>query len=386
VKIRRCPSIAEVYRILPPCSSTLDRSNRHEIPPAQRPLTCLGFFGNCYRAGSATFGISAELRSEYRPDTSNSSGAALLFLKRHTDLRMDPMTIKNPLFLGCPVWACDHWRGSLYTSKAPRADWLKQYSSVFGTVEGNSTFYALPSLETAQRWADSVVRGFQFSLKVPRVISHDKRLRDAEKELKAFVEVADILDVARCLGPSFLQLPPDFSPESRSVLEKFLRELPTYLPWALEVRHFDWYDAGPVERWLDKLLTELRIDKVLFDSRPLYSKPPADEIEKASQSRKPKTPIRHTVTGEHPFLRIVGRNNLDDVTPWIDEWAPIIAGWIVKGLTPFVFTHAPDDKFAPEFARRMHAAVKKLLPSLPEMPAWPGEAAVQDARKQRTLF
>ncbi len=301
-------------------------------------------------------------------------------------LRMDPMVATHPLFLGCPVWACDHWRGSLYTPKAPRADWLKQYSSVFGTVEGNSTFYALPSLETAQRWADSVARGFQFSLKMPRSISHDKRLRDAEKELKAFLEVADILDVARCLGPSFLQLPPDFSPDSRSILEKFLRELPTYLPWALEVRHFDWYDAGPVERWLDDLLTELRIDKVLFDSRPLYSKPPADDIEKASQSRKPKTPIRQTVTGEHPFLRIVGRNNLDDVTPWIEEWAPVIAGWIAKGLTPFVFTHAPDDKFAPEFARRMHAAVKKLLPSLPEMSGWPGEAVAQDARKQRTLF
>lgn len=296
------------------------------------------------------------------------------------------MVATHPIFLGCPVWACDHWRGSLYTSKAPRADWLKQYSSVFGTVEGNSTFYALPSLETAQRWADSVARGFKFSLKVPRSISHDKRLRDAEKELKAFIEVADILDVARCLGPSFLQLPPDFSPDNRSVLEKFLRELPTYLPWALEVRHFDWYDAGPVERWLDNLLTELRIDKVLFDSRPLYSKPPADDIEKASQSRKPKTPIRQTVTGEHPFLRIVGRNNLDDVTPWIEEWAPVITGWIAKGLTPFVFTHAPDDKFAPEFARRMHAAVKKMLPSLPEMSAWPGEAAAQDARKQRTLF
>lgn len=296
------------------------------------------------------------------------------------------MSVTHQLYLGCPVWACDDWRGSLYTAKAPRADWLKQYSSVFGTVEGNSTFYALPNLETAKRWAESVQKGFCFSLKVSRSISHDKRLRRAEPELKAFVEVADVLDVHRCLGPSFLQLPPDFAPTERHVLEDFLRGLPTYLPWSVEVRQIDWYDSGPNEHWLDDLLRELRMDKVLFDSRCLFSKPPSDEIEKASQSRKPKTPIRRTVTGEHPFLRIVGRNNLDEVAPWIQEWAPVIADWIHQGLKPFIFTHAPDDKFAPEFARRIHNAIREHCLTLSEMPPWPGEAAEKSVRSQKTLF
>lgn len=270
--------------------------------------------------------------------------------------------------------------------KASRADWLPQYSTVFHTVEGNSTFYALPNLETAKRWAESVVPGFRFSLKMPRAISHDKRLRNTDEELRAFINVADVLDVHQCLGPSFLQLPPDFSPSERYVLEDFLRALPTYLPWAVEVRHFDWYDSGPNEFWLDDLLRDLHMDKVLFDSRCLYSKPPADEVEKVSQSRKPKSPIRQTVTGEHPFLRIVGRNNLDDVTPWINEWAPVIADWIRQGLKPFIFTHAPDDKFAPEFARRMHNAIRQYNPDVPDMPAWPGEEAVKNVRSQKTLF
>jgi uncharacterized protein YecE (DUF72 family) len=125
------------------------------------------------------------------------------------------MPVTHPLYLGCPVWACDHWRGSLYMPKASRADWLPQYSTVFHTVEGNSTFYALPNLETAKRWAESVVPGFRFSLKMPRAISHDKRLRNTNEELRAFINVADVLDVHRCLGPSFLQLPPDFSPSER---------------------------------------------------------------------------------------------------------------------------------------------------------------------------
>jgi uncharacterized protein YecE (DUF72 family) len=294
--------------------------------------------------------------------------------------------VSDQFFLGCPVWACDHWRGSLFTSKAPRTEWLKQYSHVFRTVEGNSTFYALPSLETARRWSETVPRGFHVSLKMPRSISHERRMRCAERELHAFLEVADVLDQRRCLGPSFLQLPPDFGPTDREVLESFLRQLPTHFPWAVEVRHFDWYDSGPNEWWLDDMLRDLRMDKVLFDSRPLYSRPPSDDVERVSQQRKPRTPFRTTVTSDHPFLRIVGRNNLDEVTPWIDEWALVIAGWLREGKQPFVFTHAPDDQFAPEFGRRLYAAVREKLPALSPMPAWPGESSRPPSQSQKTLF
>lgn len=290
------------------------------------------------------------------------------------------------LFLGCPVWACEHWKGSLFTAKAPRADWLGQYSSVFQTVEGNSTFYALPSLETAKRWADSVQSGFRFALKVPRSISHDCRLKNAQKELAAFIDVCHVLEAHKVLGPSFLQLPPDFSPAEKESLQHFLTALPAHLPWAVEVRHQDWYDSAKNEEWLDGLLKYLRMDKVIFDSRCLFSKPPSDAVEEVSQARKPRTPIRTTVTSQHPFLRIVGRNQLDETQRWIEEWAPIIADWLRQGLEPFLFTHAPDDQFAPEFARRMHHAIRSHFPELPEMPKWPGEIQSTASRQQKTLF
>ncbi len=290
------------------------------------------------------------------------------------------------LNIGCPVWACDHWRGSLFTAKASREDWLKQYSSVFSTVEGNSTFYAIPKPSIVQRWVDSVARDFHFALKFPRVISHDPGLRDSGKETGEFVDLLNILDAGRKLGPSFLQLPPDFSPDQFSVLEKYLRALPAYLPWAVEVRHHDWYDSGINEWRLDELLRDLGIDKVIFDSRPLFSRPPADEIEVVSQKRKPRTPVRRTVTGKCPFLRIVGRNQLSDVTPWIEEWAPVIADWLQQGLTPYIFTHAPDDRFAPEFARMLHNRIRSFRPELPPMPPWPGEKPSGLRHVQRPLF
>lgn len=290
------------------------------------------------------------------------------------------------LYLGCPVWACEHWKGSLYTARAPRTAWLEQYSSVFSTVEGNSTFYALPNLDTAKRWGESVKPGFQFSLKVSRSISHDRRLRGAQSELDEFCAVARAIAAAGSLGPSFLQLPPDFSPREATALETFVAALPDDLPWAVEVRHHDWYDAGRHEQWLTALLQERGIDTVLFDSRPLYSKPPSDEVERVSQQRKPKTPLRTTVTGSHPFLRIVGRNNLDEVEPWIEEWAPTVAHWLEQDLEPFLFTHAPDDRFAPEFGRRMHAAVQRYFPDLAPLPDWLGEVERKNGEAQMMLF
>ncbi|MEM9410921.1 MAG: DUF72 domain-containing protein, partial [Planctomycetota bacterium] len=74
--------------------------------------------------------------------------------------------------IGCPVWSCPQWRGSVYRPKSPRTNWLREYSEVFTTVEGNSTFYGLPKLETFQRWADETADHFRFVLKFPRSITH----------------------------------------------------------------------------------------------------------------------------------------------------------------------------------------------------------------------
>jgi uncharacterized protein YecE (DUF72 family) len=288
------------------------------------------------------------------------------------------------LFLGCPVWACESWKGSLFTRTASRRDWLPQYSSVFRTVEGNSTFYALPPLDRFHEWGSAATPGFRFCLKVSRSITHDCRLRNADTELSRFTAAAEVLSSYQVLGPSFIQLPPDFSPVEAPALQDFLNQLPTHLPWAVEVRHHAWFDLGRHEQWLIDLLTHRGLDFVIFDSRPLYSAPPADDVERISQSRKPKTPLRHTVTGRHPFLRIVGRNQVSQTLPWLTEWGPVIASWLQQGLQPFVFTHAPDDRFAPDFAALMHAQISLSHPALPALPPWPGQQ--QPAIRQKSLF
>jgi uncharacterized protein YecE (DUF72 family) len=274
-----------------------------------------------------------------------------------------------PLGIGAPVWACSEWAGQVYPLRTSRADWLRWYSRTFNLVEGNSTFYALPSLATFQKWAEQSVTGFQFCFKFPKEITHDLQLRHCQTATREFLDRLEILAKANRLGPTFLQLGPSFGPDRLDVLSSYLQSLPREFPWAVEVRHEGWFDAEAKqsdaesnEKRLDELLQRLRIDKVLFDSRALFQCPADDAIEIESQKRKPKTPLRRTVTGQRPMLRIVGRNRVEMTDSYFAEWAPLIANWIRDGLNPIVFTHAPDDAKAPELARRFLGILQTHLP------------------------
>jgi uncharacterized protein YecE (DUF72 family) len=283
-------------------------------------------------------------------------------------------------YLGCPVWACEKWHGSLYTRNARQSEWLGEYSRVFNTVEGNSTFYGLPSHDTIRRWADSVEEGFRFALKFPRSISHEKRLLEAEKETEAFLEILEILTGAGRLGPAFLQLPNGFSGHHTEDLVRYLEQLPPHFQYAVELRHHDFFDGGKAELQLNRSLAELQIDRVILDSRSLFSAPPEDEFERISQGRKPQLPVRPVLTGTHPLLRLIGRDDIRRVAPWILEWSRTVAKWIHGGLTPYIFTHTPDERFAPQLARMFHDELARHVHDVGPLAAFPGEG---DARQLR---
>lgn len=279
------------------------------------------------------------------------------------------------------MWACPDWVGELYTT-TNRRRWLGEYSSVFGAVEVNASFYAMPTRDNVSRWADEAADGFRFVMKFPSAITHERQLVGAEQLTDEFIDVLRVLARADRLGPALLQLPPFFSAAQFPALERYLAALPPKLPVCVEVRHADYFDEGPNERTLDALLAEHACDRALFDSRPLFSAPPTDDIERASQSRKPRSPYRRTVTAGTPVVRLIGRNDLSTITPWLDEWAGTVAGWIAEGRTPYLFTHAPDDRFAPQMAEQFHAALVRARPDTPALPTWFGRSAP----RQQELF
>ena len=279
-------------------------------------------------------------------------------------------------FIGCPVWSSPHWRGSVYAAKAPKEKWLHQYSQTFNTVEGNSTFYGIPKLETFERWAQQAEDGFRFALKFPGAVSHEKQLQDVDLETEQFLNGLEVLQDYDRLGPAFLQLGPAFDARKFSVLQQFLASLPMQFSYAIELRNKTWFEE-PMENELNHCLAEHNIDRVILDSRPLFSAPPDDELEAESQRRKPRSPVRLAVTGQHPMVRLIGRNDISLTKPWVRQWVPTIANWIDNGLQPFVFLHSPDDRFAPEFARLFQNELASRVKSVAAIDQWRHAVPVQ---------
>lgn len=292
------------------------------------------------------------------------------------------MTAPDSYHIGCPVWSCRDWIGTVFDKRVESQQLLREYAKIFNTVEGNSLYYAIPPLATVERWMAETGPGFKFCPKFPKSISHDRRLVDSKEETASFLKILDVLKHGDRLGPSFLQLPPSFNANNFETLAKFLESLPSDFQFAVEPRHISWYDKSENEQRLDERLQSLGIDKVIFDSRPLFSGGEPDEDEASARSRKPQTPVRKVALSQRPFLRFVGRNEMPANKPWVKEWAPILNKWILEGKKPFVFTHCPDEANAPYFARLLHEQLKKLNPLLE--PFTPFASDTPGAEKKQT--
>ena len=90
-------------------------------------------------------------------------------------------------YLGCPGWGLKSWVGRLFPPGTRSTEFLERYAEVFNTVEGNTTFYALPAAETVDRWRAQVPDQFRFCFKFPRTITHDKQLAGCEAEVDEFI-------------------------------------------------------------------------------------------------------------------------------------------------------------------------------------------------------
>jgi uncharacterized protein YecE (DUF72 family) len=145
-----------------------------------------------------------------------------------------------PIRLGTQGWNYDAWVGPFYPPGTRTSEFLSVYARAFETVEVDSTFYAIPPAKTLRDWAAKVPPAFTFALKLPKEISHDKRLRDEDGLAPMFFDRARELGAK--LGPILIQLGPDFGPGERPILAGFLSQLPADLRFAIEFRQRGWVE------------------------------------------------------------------------------------------------------------------------------------------------
>ncbi len=272
-------------------------------------------------------------------------------------------------YLGLPMWTHKPWLGEFYADRTPAGDFLSEYSHVFNSVEGNTTFYAAPKPETVARWAEHTPDGFRFCFKFPRTVTHERKLVDVQDEALSFVEL--LRPIADRLGPFFIGLPPSFGPPLLDALGTFLGQMPGHYRFAVEFRHSAFF--GELEEPANRLLADCGADRIHFHTRALLQLQTNDPEIIESQRNKPPVPYRDYALGRHPFVRFVGPPDPTDNEIHLERWARVVAGWIREGREPYFFAHhPPSDVYAPHLARFFHDRLSALV-DVGELPAWPIE-------------
>lgn len=158
--------------------------------------------------------------------------------------------------IGTAGWAIPAAVAGAFPGEGSR---LERYADVFAAVELNSTFYRTHRSATLERWAAAVPEGFRFSVKIPRVVTHEARLCDCTPQVEAFL--AEIAPLRPRMGPLLLQLPPSlaFYPDQAGVVCERLTRDPA-LALCCEPRHASWF-TPEADAWL----AERRIARVAAD-------------------------------------------------------------------------------------------------------------------------
>jgi uncharacterized protein YecE (DUF72 family) len=247
--------------------------------------------------------------------------------------------------VGTSGFSYKDWLGNFYPQFCPPADFLRFYSSVFTTVEIDSTFYRLPSSETVKRWANQVRDRFIFTAKFPRTVTHEGKQDDRVKSAIAFTEV--MRGLGDRLGPLLLQYPYSFKPSEFDSLRRLIIELPTDLRIAVELRNKAWLN----EPGLFQLLRESNIAFALIDH--------------------PWMPKQEMATADFHYLRFLGdrkqisddfsyvRFNREEDLAW---WREVITRLASNGQKLFAYFNNHYSGHSPSTASRMLEMLQSKSP------------------------
>jgi uncharacterized protein YecE (DUF72 family) len=148
--------------------------------------------------------------------------------------------------IGCAGWSIPSRHRSLFDDDGSH---LARYARRFDVVEVNSSFYRPHAVATYARWAAQVPRGFRFSVKLPRSITHDARLQGAGTLMDRFA--GEVAGLGGKLGGILVQLPPSLGYDARvaSVFFSMLRRRFPSTGLACEPRHPGWFEPRVDVLW-----------------------------------------------------------------------------------------------------------------------------------------
>jgi uncharacterized protein YecE (DUF72 family) len=224
------------------------------------------------------------------------------------------------IWIGTSGYNYPEWKGSFYPPDLPSAKMLPYYAARFPTVEINYTFYRMPNEKLVSGWAAQTPDPYRLTLKAPRRITHDSRLKDCAELVEGFCRVAGTLGAK--LGALLFQLPPNLK-KDLGLFDGFIRDLPPRAPAAFEFRHPSWLDDEVFDRLAARNLALCVAD-----------------------SEKLSTPVRVTADFAYFRLRDEGYTTAD-----LDRWADAITRDTGSCRDVFVYFKHEEAGKGPEFAR-----------------------------------
>jgi len=224
------------------------------------------------------------------------------------------------IWIGTSGYNYPEWKGSFYPADLPAAKMLPFYAARFPTVEINYTFYRMPTEKLVGGWAAQTPSPFKLTLKAPRRITHDSRLKNCGELVNALCGVAGTLDAK--LGALLFQLPPS-ARKDLALFDAFLAELPPKVPAAFEFRHPSWLEREVFDR-----LAKRNLALCVADSEKL------------------STPL--VMTADYGYFRLRDEGyTADDVA----RWAERISRETASCRDVFVYFKHEDEGKGPFFAR-----------------------------------
>lgn len=205
---------------------------------------------------------------------------------------------------GCSGWSYRAWDGPFYPKGIQPGDYLEFYASVFDTVEIDSTFYNIPPHNSVKKWDKSTPSDFLFSPKVPREITHERRLSNTALLMDKFMNSLE--PIRNKTGIILIQLPPSLTYDYGIMdFQNFISDLPDGWAFAVEFRDNSWFND-----YVYKILEEHNVTMAW------------SEIPMA------KNPAR--TTSDHVYLRLVGDRAISEdsfgsirrnMNPVLEMWA-----------------------------------------------------------------
>jgi uncharacterized protein YecE (DUF72 family) len=224
------------------------------------------------------------------------------------------------IWVGTSGYNYPEWKGSFYPPTLPASKMLPYYAERFPTVEINYTFYRAPNEKILDGWNKATPDRFKLTLKAPKRITHDARLRDCADRVRQFLETAATLGPK--LGALLFQLPPNLK-KDLALFDTFLDAFPPRVCAAFEFRHVSWLDEDVYSR--------LRARNLVLC---------------VADSERLSTPV--TITADYAYFRLRD----EGYTPAdIERWAGTIQDRAKACKDVFVYFKHEESGKGPEFAR-----------------------------------